>query len=190
MGLDEASQRVTDLIPVTETVANAATGVPIPNYTYRGLDNLLQNRQGNINWRGSATYATGAHNAKFGYQGGVAIDDQEDFSGDTQLTYTFANGQPTAFSMRIAPWMVGNRTGWMGLYVQDQWRLGRATIQGALRYDRAWSWFPTDHNGAPFASRFNSAPITFPTSDGVTGFTTSRRDWVSPTTCSAMVRPH
>jgi len=161
---------LTNLIPVTETVANAATGVPIPNYTYRGLDNLLQNRQGNINWRGSATYATGAHNAKFGYQGGLAIDDQEDFSGDTQLTYTFANGQPTAFSMRIAPWMVGNRTGWMGLYVQDQWRLGRATIQGALRYDRAWSWFPTDHNGAPSASRFNAAPITFPTSEGVTGF--------------------
>jgi len=58
----------------------------------------------------------------------------------------------------------------MGLYVQDQWRLGRATIQGALRYDRAWSWFPTDHNGAPLASRFNAAPITFPTSEGVTGF--------------------
>jgi hypothetical protein len=161
---------LTNLTPVTETVANAATGAPIPNYTYRGLDNLLQNRQGNLAWRGSATYATGAHNLKFGYQGGLAIDDQEDLSGDSHLTYTFANGKPTSFSMRIAPWMVGNRTESMGLYAQDQWRIGRATIQGAVRYDRAWSWFPSDKNGAPLPSPFNAAPITFPTTDGVTGF--------------------
>ena len=58
----------------------------------------------------------------------------------------------------------------MGLYVAGSVEVGRATIQGALRYDRAWSWFPTDINGAPQASRFNAAPITFPTTDGVTGY--------------------
>ena len=43
-------------------------------------------------------------------------------------------------------------------------------MQGALRYDRAWSWFPADHNGAPQASRWNAAPISFPRTDGVTGY--------------------
>ena len=52
----------------------------------------------------------------------------------------------------------------MGLYAQDQWTARpRSRIQGAVRYDRAWSWFPADENGAPSASRFNAAPITFPT---------------------------
>jgi len=161
---------LTNLIPVTETVANAFTGVPVPNFTYRGLDNLLKNRQGNIAWRGSAAYVTGAHNMKFGYQGQLSIDDQEDLSDDAQLTYTFTNGAPSGLTQRIAPWMVGNRTENYGLYAQDQWTRGRLTLQGALRYDRAWSWFPSDQNGAPVASRFNAAPIAFPTTQGVTGY--------------------
>ena len=44
------------------------------------------------------------------------------------------------------------------------------TLQGALRYDRAWSWFPAEHNGAPQASRWNAAPIMFGKTDGVTGY--------------------
>jgi hypothetical protein len=27
-------------------------------------------------------------------------------------------------------------------YAQDQWTLKRLTLQGALRYDAPWSWFP------------------------------------------------
>ena len=72
--------------------------------------------------------------------------------------------------MRIAPWQQSNRTQYHAFYAQDQWTLGRMTLQGALRYDRAWSWFPAEHNGAPQASRWNAAPITFPKTDGVTGY--------------------
>ena len=28
------------------------------------------------------------------------------------------------------------------LYVQDQWTVDRFTLQGALRYDHPWSYFP------------------------------------------------
>jgi hypothetical protein len=169
-GWTEPPGALTNLIPVTEQVADASTGIPVPNYTYRGLDNLLENNQGNTNWRASMSYVTGAHNMKFGYQGGLAIDDQQDFSGDQQLTYTFRAGVPISFNQRIAPWQVGNRTQWYGLYAQDQWTLGRVTLQGALRFDRAWSWFPADKNGAPSPSRYNAAPIRFPETKGVTGY--------------------
>ena len=158
--------RSPNLIPVTEQVSDASTGTPVPNYTYRGLDNLLENKQGNTNWRASMSCVTGAHNMKFGYQGGLAIDDQEDFSGDQQLTYTFRAGVPISFNQRIAPWQVGNRTQWYGLYAQDQWTLGRVTLQGALRFDRAWSWFPADKNGAPSASRYNAATDPLPRNQG------------------------
>jgi hypothetical protein len=39
---------------------------------------------------------------------------------------------------------------------------GRFTLQGAVRYDRASSWAPAEHNGTTEISRFNPAPITFP----------------------------
>ena len=72
--------------------------------------------------------------------------------------------------MRIAPWQQSNRTQYHAFYAQDQWTLGRVTLQGAVRFDRAWSWFPAEHNGAPQAGVWNAAPITFPESDGVTGY--------------------
>ncbi len=49
------------------------------------------------------SYVTGAHNMKFGYQGGLAIDDQQDFSGDQQLTYTFRAGVPISFNHADRP---------------------------------------------------------------------------------------
>jgi hypothetical protein len=47
------------------------------------------------------------------------------------------------------------------LYAQDTWTHGRLTLQGAVRYDRAWSWSPADGNGTTATSRFNAAPIQF-----------------------------
>jgi hypothetical protein len=44
------------------------------------------------------------------------------------------------------------------------------TLQGALRYDRAWSFTPADHNGTPFTSPFNTEPISFERTVGVDAF--------------------
>ena len=159
---------LTNLTPVTET--SVAAGVPQPNFTYRGLDNFFDNSQSPTIWRASTSYVTGSHNMKFGYQGAYYIEETEDFANATGLTYTFTNGNPISFGWRIAPWQTSNRTTFHAFYAQDQWTLGRATVQGALRYDRAWSWFPGEHNGAPQAGMFNAQPITFPRSDGVRGY--------------------
>jgi hypothetical protein len=47
------------------------------------------------------------------------------------------------------------------LFVQDTWTRGRMTLQGALRYDRAWSWSPAGKNGATGTSALNPSPIVF-----------------------------
>ena len=159
---------LTNLTPVTET--STATGVPAPNFVYRGLDNFFDNRQSPTTWRASAAYVTGAHSMKFGYQGAYYIEETEDFANATGLTYTFTNGNPVSFGWRIAPWQTSNRTSYYALFAQDQWTAGRMTLQGAVRYDHAWSWFPAEHNGAPQAGMFNPAPIAFPRSDGVRGY--------------------
>ena len=140
---------------------------------YRGLDNFFSNWQQPTRWRASASYVTGAHNMKFGYQGAHFVEETEDYANATQLTYTdlrFLVPDMWSLQMRIAPWQQSNRTAYHALYAQDQWTVGRLTLQGAIRYDHAYSWFPEDHNGAPVASRFNAAPIRFGRLDGVTGY--------------------
>jgi hypothetical protein len=49
---------------------------------------------------------------------------------------------------------------WMrndAFYVQDQWTRGRLTLQGALRFDRAWSWAPPQR----LETRFWAQPLVF-----------------------------
>jgi hypothetical protein len=141
---------------------------------YRGLANMLDPYTQNPNtWRASATYVTGAHNMKFGYRGAYHVEQTNDLANDTGYSLTdltfIVPGMYSA-TMRLAPWQRSNRTEYHAVYAQDQWTHGRLTLQGALRYDRAWSWFPAEHNGAPEAGVWNKAPISFPETKGVTGY--------------------
>ena len=56
------------------------------------------------------------------------------------------------------------------MYAQDQWTIGRLTLQGGVRYDRAWSWAPADGNGTTETSRFNPQPIAFERTVSVRGY--------------------
>jgi hypothetical protein len=140
---------------------------------YRGVDNMLDNTQNPNTWRASATYVTGAHNLKFGYNGAYHVEQTTDLSNDAGYVLTdlgfVAPGLYSA-TIRVAPWQQSNRTQYHAVYAQDQWTVGHLTLQGAVRYDRAWSWFPSEHNGAPQAGVWNQAPITFPETKGVTGY--------------------
>ena len=148
---------------------------------YRGVDNILDNTQNPNTWRASATYVTGAHNLKFGYRGAYHVEQTTDLSNDFGYTltdlsfigflYGASPGQSTySATMRIAPWQQSNRTQYHAIYAQDQWTRGRLTLQGAVRYDRAWSWFPADHNGAPQAGVWNTSPIAFAETKGVDAY--------------------
>src|SRR5499427_4219130 len=146
----------------------------VPTFrVYRGVDNIIDNTQNPNTWRASATYVTGAHNLKFGYRGAYHVEQTTDLSNDAGYTLTdlgfIVPGMYSA-TMRIAPWQQSNRTEYHAIYAQDQWTHGRLTLQGAVRYDRAWSWFPAEHNGAPQAGVWNKAPITFPETKGVNAY--------------------
>jgi hypothetical protein len=141
---------------------------------YRGEDNMIDNTQNPNTWRASASYVTGSHNLKFGYKGAYYVEQTTDLSSDVGYIITDLSGVVfpgfESATIRIAPWQQSNRTESHALYAQDQWTIGRTTLQGAIRYDRAWSWFPADHNGAPQAGIWNKAPITFAETKGVTGY--------------------
>ena len=52
-------------------------------------------------------------------------------------------------------------------FVQEQWTFRRLTLQGALRFDRASSWFPEQQAGP---SRFLPTAIIFPETKGVDSY--------------------
>jgi hypothetical protein len=158
---------ILNLIPVTEQ--SAIDGHPA-NFTYRGLATYMANFGNPTNWRASASYVTGAHNMKFGYQGAYLIADTETDTNISQLAYRFNNHIPNQVTYRLPAFQTADRTRSTSLFMQDTWTRGQLTIQGALRYDRASSFSPSEHNGTTQTSAFNPSPVTLPQTDGVSAY--------------------
>jgi hypothetical protein len=155
------------LIPVTELQAiDSHPGA----FSYRGIGSYFNNWANPDNWRASVSYVTGAHTLKAGYQGSYAISNTEVLTNDPLMTYTFNNRLPTSFTFRLPNWRTADRTETASVYIQDSWTRDRLTLQGALRYDRAWSFSPAEGNGTTDVSRFNAAPISFPYTPGVNAY--------------------
>jgi hypothetical protein len=155
-------------IPVQER--SLAGGVPVPNMVYHGYAGLSNNHQTHNVWRGSLSYVTGAHSMKVGYQGAYEVTDIFGDFARHGLQYRFNGGVPDQVTQRITKWQQANRTRWDAFYVQDQWTRNRLTLQGALRYERAWSFFPEGMNGLLTDSVFGGPPRTLPRAEGVTGY--------------------
>jgi|SoiMethySBSTD1v2_1073268.scaffolds.fasta_scaffold05829_13 hypothetical protein len=165
---------LTNLIPVQEQnsvldpTSPNFTGTPVGNFTYRGWSSAGSNEQAHNVWRASATYVTGSHSMKIGYQ--AAFQVQKNFqNAGSQLSYVFANRRPVQFTLRDAPFWSSNRTRFDAFYIQDQYTRGRLTLQGGLRYEHAWSWFPEGENGVVEDNAYGSR-FLFPELKGVTGY--------------------
>jgi len=163
---------LTDFIPVTELLPGpvGGNGVPVGFFTYRGFAGQANNRQSHNVWRASASYVTGAHSFKVGYQAAFQVTDIFGNYGSPNLSYLFFGGSPISLTMRISPFQTANRTRFDAYYVQDQWTRGRVTLQGGLRFEHAWSWYPEGLNGNIAANRFAPAVFTYPRTQGVTGY--------------------
>ena len=176
-----------DLIPVTEQSGIYGR----TNFSYRGVFDPLDfgfndNSALNSSWRAAVSYVTGSHNIKVGYSGQFQDVRNGRVPNHTQLRYTFNSAAPVTAacpaggSPRLCPvsvsyflsprWDQHDRTETAGVYAQDQWTIGRLTLQGGVRYDRAWSWAPAEGNGTTQTSRFNPQPISFEQTVSVRGY--------------------
>jgi hypothetical protein len=179
-GFGQAPPDRVNLIPVTETQGIDGHRA---NFSYRGIYDPIayayaDNDANPNNWKASLSYVTGAHNMKFGYQGSYQRSLQGREANTTLLRYVFNNRQPSGFGFYLTPrWEVNDRTATQSLYAQDQWTLRRLTVQGAIRYDRAWSWAPSEHNGSTETSQFMPNPITFPRTVSVAGYNDITTRW-------------
>src|SRR5215470_1085235 len=154
--------RVTDLAaPITPTLTTAMV--------YRS-QNWLVNKTSGTTWNFTGSYVTGSHSMKFGYQGNLWKDDREMHTNSQSLAYTFFGGKALAPFGSITeyanPYTVNASARQDSLFAQDQWTINRLTLQGAVRWDHPWSWFPAQTEPA---SRFFPG-ATFARTDGVTGY--------------------
>jgi hypothetical protein len=141
-GTPHPGSNFTQLIGVTEQCSpRCPVNGDIANLAYRS-GTYRQNLQGTTGWRASASYVLGAQSMKFGYQGGYLIDNQFTYTNDQFIAYRVNNGVPNRVTQQINSIPVRQRVRYDAFYAQEQWTLGRMTLQGALRFDRAWSFFP------------------------------------------------
>ena len=116
-------------------------------------------------WHAHFSYVTGSHNFKVGYNGLYDNDNQQsNFANSQGLVYQFNNGVPNQVwelsGMFDSQW----RTRFDAFFAQDQWTMNRLTVQGALRYDHAWSYYPPSFIGG---TRFIPTKTLIPRTDGV-----------------------
>jgi carboxypeptidase family protein len=136
-----------DLIKVTEQCSTgcAANGNR-PLIVYRSQD-WGDNRTGSYIWKANLAYVTGRHSFKVGYQHTLMTDDRTWSTNSTDLWYRFNNGVPNQLTQTISPWINNARAGWDAVFAQEQFTMGRLTLQGAVRFDSAGSWFPEQNIG-------------------------------------------
>jgi hypothetical protein len=153
------------LARITELAAiNGATA----GLNYRSA-NWPENWDNPNTWRASASYVTGGHTVKFGLVGGYLVEDIENHGNDLNLAYTFNNGRPSQLTQSLRVFRQMDRVRYDALYGQDQWTMGRMTLQGAIRYDHAWSFSPDQTIGPALigGQTFLATPLTFGRTDGV-----------------------
>jgi hypothetical protein len=154
-----------DLVRVVGLNTPVIPGSAPVTVTYRS-QNWYENYTRGTNWAAAANYVTGSHSLKIGYQGNHWRDDRAMFANTTSTAYTFLAGVPNSITMYANGYQVNARARQDSLYVQDQWTIDRLTLQGALRYDHPWSYFPATTEPA---SRFFPG-ASFEKADGVTGY--------------------
>jgi Carboxypeptidase regulatory-like domain len=102
---------------------------------------------------GSASYITGSHSMRFG----AAVTNGRwrlvrQWTGDMQ-PIEFTNGLPTAVTLRLPTDRRNGIKADTGIFAQDKWTVGRATVNAGLRYD----WFIGESlESDVLPSRFNS----------------------------------
>ncbi|MEQ1758066.1 MAG: carboxypeptidase-like regulatory domain-containing protein [Vicinamibacterales bacterium] len=153
---DEAQAAILpQMIPVTEQ----STGMVYRQQSATYNNTLVPS----WTYRVGASYVTGTHAIKFGVNNLVGYLDNGQYRLN-DLAYRFNNGVPNQLTMFSTPYTIKSemRADW-GLYVQDRVSLGRATVQGAVRFDGFNTGFPEQTAGS---ARFTpSRNITFPESD-------------------------
>jgi len=152
--------------PTNDFIQVREQGGAIPGLCYRAISTLcgtgFATSTGWISantWKANLSYVTGSHNAKFGYNGLYDYDNQDsNFANSQGLVYQFNNGVPNQFWELSGQFKSQWRTRYDAFFAQDSWTRERLTVQGAVRYEHAWSYYPESYIGGTRFIPFSTIP--------------------------------
>jgi hypothetical protein len=152
--------------PTQDFIQVREQGGAIPGLCYRSISTLcgagFATSTGWISantWHANLSYVTGSHNVKFGYNGLYDYDNQDSNYANSQgLVYQFNNGTPNQFWELSGQFKSQWRTRYEAFFVQDSWTRDRLTVQGAVRYEHAWSYYPESYIGGTRFIPFSTIP--------------------------------
>ena len=154
-----------DLAPGMVSVTDSGPGAFRPGMTYRGAATYSNNLNTTFHYRINASYITGAHAFKVGFNDAWG---QSDATTYTRQPYSYqfntavgAAPTPSQITEYATPYMVSTHVSHdSGLFAQDRWTTGRATISLGLRYDHAASDYPASTLGPSLL--LPNRNVTFP----------------------------
>ena len=156
---------------VEQCTAGCPANGNIPGLTYRSQTVDLfsdgRNKNTTTTWRGSVAFVNGSNTLKIGYQGSLLGDIRSANRGANALRYRVNNGVPNQLTMFINQFQ---NDLWMrddAFYAQEQWTRNKLTLQGGLRFDRAWSYSPPQQEGPTV---FLPTPLIYPETPGVDSY--------------------
>jgi hypothetical protein len=154
------------------TAENAATlrWAPTANYEYRGMDDWGHAEGATNSYNAGASYVTGSHSIRLGYQQYWLRQLDETIASESQLQYRFNQGVPNRVTYRLPTRSNNTITQLHGVFIQDQYTRGRLSLSGAVRWDRASSYAPVEGNGVSRTSFLNPTTITFDKTPGVDAY--------------------
>jgi hypothetical protein len=87
------------------------------------------------NAQGSATYVTGTHSFRFGFQDSWGVFNHA-YRANADLYQNYVNGQPATVTLYNTPiWSAERLNGNLGIYAQDTWSLKRVTFTIGGRWE-------------------------------------------------------
>ena len=125
-------------------------------YITGGIDSWTENRSYRNAFAGKVSKYVdsmlgGSHDLNVGGQYGLHGSDQLNGPNDTITTFS-VSGRPSRGTTQL-PYHQGARVRWVGAYVDDTFRLGRASLNLGVRYDHSKAMYPSfpllDPNGNP-----------------------------------------
>jgi hypothetical protein len=132
---------------------------------YRILTNYNNTSVPSFTYRAAATYVTGSHAFKVGFNNTQGHLDEYLYTLNN-LSYRFMNGIPNRITQRAFPYRaITNLDNDLGLYAQDRWSVNRWTVQGAIRFDYFATSFPEQTIGP--SDMTPTRNITFQAQDNI-----------------------
>jgi len=142
-----------ELAPNMISVTDNGPGAFRPGMTYRSAGTYSNNLNTTFHYRLAASYITGAHAFKVGFNDAWG---QSDATTYTRVPYSFQFNTPLGATVPVPSQITEYATPYTtsthvshdtGLFAQDRWTTGRATISLGIRYDHAASDYPASTLG-------------------------------------------